>query len=262
MPYMTYTQLKNSAKARISPVMGRLVGVVAIHAGIVFFINEIISLPALFSDSMALLFVVYVLSTLIAGTLGGFLTAGSCYLYLKLHCGRPVAVSDLFHAFTDRAKTCAVLSFVMSLFTTVPVLPAYYFSLRASTEMEKISVAALASGMEQAAASLPPELMNDMTISLFCCTPALVIITFVGLVYSQVYYLMWDFPTLSAGEILRRSRLLMRGQKGRLFYVRVCFIPPLLLGMLLCGIGMLWVIPFVCAVEAEFYLDLVTKRGL
>lgn len=54
----------------------------------------------------------------------------------------------------------------------------------------------------------------------------------------------------------------MRGHKGRLFYIQVCFLPLLFLAVLSCGIGMLWIAPFIYAVQTEFYLDLVTKRSL
>lgn len=263
MRYMTYSQLRNSAKARIAPVTGKLVGVSAIYFGLSFVIGEVSSFPALFTDSALLQLLFYFLSAMLTGTLSGLVGAGIHYLFLKLYCGRPIAVSDLFFAFTSQTKTCAVLSFVMSLFSTLPTLPAYYFSLRLSAAMEQMTLDVLSSDVNAAAAvTLPPEVMQSMTLSLFCLTPALIITTLLSLVYSQAYYLMWDFPSCSVRELLRCSRRLMHGQKGRFFYIQVCFIPLLLLGILTCGIGMLWIAPFIYAVQTEFYLDLVTKQGL
>lgn len=262
MPYMTYTQLKNSAKARMKPVMGKLVGAAAIQIGLTFLITEVSSIPALFTDSPALQTVLYCLSAITGGILTGMLDAGVCYLFLKLYCSRPFSTGDLFYAFTNRAKTCAALSFIMSLIATVPILPAYYFSMRFGLALEDLNAAILSSPAAASTAALPPEAMTDLTLALFCYTPALIITTILGLVFSQVYYLMLDFPACSVGELLQKSRLLMRGHKGRLFYIQVCFLPLFLLGALTCGIGMLWIAPFLYAVQTEFYLDLVTKRSL
>lgn len=262
MPYMTYTQLRNSAKMRIKPVMGTLIGVAAIEIGLTFVITQAASIPTLFTSSPGLMMAVYFLSTTLSGTLTGMLDAGIRYPFLKLYCGRPFSTGDVFHTFTARAKTCAGLSFVMSLISTVPILPFYYFFTRFGLIMQDFSMAMFSSPAEIATTSLPAEAIISLTIALFCLTPALIITTLLGLVYSQVYYLMLDFPDCSARQLLKNSRLLMRGHKGRLFYILVCFLPLLLLGMVTCGIGMLWISPFMYAVETEFYLDLVTKRSL
>lgn len=262
MPYMTYSQLKNSAKVRIAPVRGKLVGAAAAQIGLSFVIMEVSSVSTLFAASPALRMAFYFLSTMISGTLTGILNAGICYLFLKLYCGRPIAVSDLFYTFGHQTKTCVGLAFVMSLITTVPALPAQFFSLRFGQAMESIQLASISPDIAVEAATLPPEVMTDLTLMLFCLTPALILTTLLALIYSQAYYLMLDFPFYSVKELLKKSRLLMRGHKGRLFYIQVCFLPLLMLGVLTCGIGMLWFAPFMYAVQAEFYLDLVTKRSL
>lgn len=259
---MTYTQLKNSAKRRMAPVMGKLVGAVVAQFGLSIVITQFSSLAALFTSSLAIRMVFYFLSTMLSGTLTGMLNVGIHYLFLKLYCGRPIAVGDLFYAFGHQTKNCLGLSFVMSLITTVPLLPFQFFSLRFSQMMESVGMAAVSSGIAIETAELPTEAITYLTLMLFCFTPALILTTLLGLIYSQAYYLMLDFPAYSVRELLKRSRFLMHGHKGRLFYIQVCFLPLLLLGMLTCGIGMLWVAPFMYAVQTEFYLDLVTKRSV
>lgn len=262
MPYMTYTQLKKSAKMRLAPFTGKLVGVTAIQIGLSTAIMEVSSIPTLFAASPALRLALYFLSTMLSGTLTGILNTGIRYLFLKLYCGRPIAVSDIFYAFRHQAKTCIGLSLVMSLITTVPILPVQFFSLRFSQVMENMGLAAFSSAIAVETLELPPEAITYLTLMLFSLTPALIIIMLLTLTYSQVYYLMLDFPAYSVKELLKKSRRLMRGHKGRLFYILVCFLPILFLGVLTCGIGMLWIMPFIYAVQAEFYLDLVTKRSL
>ncbi len=260
MPYMTYPQLKTSARARMTPVMGKLIGVTAAQLGLSLVISQISSVSAFFPNSFALQMVFYFLSSVLGHTLAGMLTAGVCYLFLKLYCNRPISTGDMFYAFTNQTKTCLGVSFIMSLISVIPTMPAYIFFMRFSIEAESFSAAAIASGLDASAVAMPPEMMNLLSISLLSYTPALILTTMLELIFAQVYYLMLDFPSCSVKELFQKSRLLMHGHKGRLFYINVCFIPLLLLCIITCGIGILWIFPFMCAVQTEFYLDLVTKR--
>lgn len=259
MPYMTYSQLRDSAKRRMKPVMGRLIGVTALQFGLSIVISQAVSFSTLFPMPFLLRIIIYILSTVLCYTLTGMLDAGVTFIYLKLYCGRPFSAGDVFYVFTGRTKTCLGLSFVLALISTIPFLPVSILSLRLNTVMEKMSLDILSSA-DAAGFTAMPEFLNTMTIMFFCLTPALVITTVLNLIYSQAYYLMLDFPACSVRELLRKSRLLMRGHKGRFFYIQVCFLPLILLGSFTCGIGLLWIIPFMCAVQTEFYLDLVTKR--
>lgn len=49
--------------------------------------------------------------------------------------------------------------------------------------------------------------------------------------------------------------------KGRLFYLYVSFLPLMLLGLLSWGLALLWVIPYMAATEAEFFLDLIRNNA-
>ena len=53
----------------------------------------------------------------------------------------------------------------------------------------------------------------------------------------------------------------MVGHKGRLFYIYVSFLPLLLVAMLSCGIGLLWLIPYMNATQTEFFLDLIQNKN-
>lgn len=261
MPYMTYSQLKNSATMRMKPVIGKLLGAAALSLGLMALISQVTSFATLFPIPFAVRILLYFLLTLLGNTLYGMLRAGTHYLYLKFYCGRPFSAGDLFYAFTNRTKTCLGLSFAISLIDLIPTIPVSIFMLRFNEITQHMELEALSSAAA-AEFTMPPELMRTMTILLFCCTPALILTTVFGLIYSQAYYLMLDFPAFSVRQLLRKSRLLMRGHKGRLFYIQVCFLPLFLLCMLTCGIGLLWIMPFIYAVQTEFYLDLVTKRRI
>lgn len=52
------------------------------------------------------------------------------------------------------------------------------------------------------------------------------------------------------------SAELMEGNMGRLFYIDLSFVGWTLLGLLSCGIGMLWVTPYMMQVTVNFYREL------
>ena len=88
-----------------------------------------------------------------------------------------------------------------------------------------------------------------------------VVSVMLSLFYAQTYFLLHDFPQYTARELLQKSRRLMVHHKGRLFYLYVSFLPLLLLGLLSWGLALLWVIPYMAATEAEFFLDLIKNNA-
>ncbi|MGM9937964.1 MAG: DUF975 family protein [Candidatus Ornithomonoglobus sp.] len=71
--------------------------------------------------------------------------------------------------------------------------------------------------------------------------------------YAMAPYIMHDNPDVGAGEAIRRSKEMMDGYKWHLFCLRFSFIGWLLLAALTCGIGYLWIGPYINAAEAAFY---------
>lgn len=80
------------------------------------------------------------------------------------------------------------------------------------------------------------------------------------LLYAQAFFLLHDFPHYTARELLKKSRRLMVHHKGRLFYLYVSFLPLMFLGILSFGLALLWVLPYMAATEAEFFLDLIRNN--
>ena len=85
----------------------------------------------------------------------------------------------------------------------------------------------------------------------------LVAIILITLNYALVFFLILDYPDASAIELLRRSRMLMKGNKGRYFYMILSFIGLFLLGILTCGIGMLWIVPYTRMTFTGFYRNVI-----
>ncbi len=78
--------------------------------------------------------------------------------------------------------------------------------------------------------------------------------------YSMAFYIMNDNPSIDIMEAIRQSKALMQGNKGRLFCLHLSFIGWALLSILSCGIGFLWLAPYISASEAAFYLEVSGQR--
>ncbi len=81
-----------------------------------------------------------------------------------------------------------------------------------------------------------------------------------GIAYSMTYFIAKDNPELSVFDCIQKSRMLMRGHKGRYFALCLSFIGWVLLGILSFGIAMLWIGPYIYAAKAQFYEDLKAEK--
>ena len=74
--------------------------------------------------------------------------------------------------------------------------------------------------------------------------------------YAMVPFVLAENPTLTANEAIAESKILMKGNKWRLFCLNFSFIGWYLLGVLTLGISNIWVIPYHQAAVAAFYRDI------
>ena len=79
--------------------------------------------------------------------------------------------------------------------------------------------------------------------------------------YHLVEYILSEDPTLDYKEALEQSKQMMDGHKMDTFILQLSFIGWALLGILTCGILLiLYVNPWMCATDAELFLDLRTRH--
>lgn len=71
--------------------------------------------------------------------------------------------------------------------------------------------------------------------------------------YSQAFYILSDNDDISAYEALKRSKEMMRGYKGKLFCMRLSFIGWAILSVITCGIGFIFLAPYIETAEANFH---------
>lgn len=232
--FKSSAELKASAKEHMFGHYGTAIGAY-------FIIMCIIGFPTLMSAM--LIDVTTIIGTIIYYVLAffisvftGLFTSGHCYLYLKISCGRPVTVGDLFYGFKlcpDKALTIQLWITAISYIANLPVIIiGYQMNLAHNTV----------------------KLMLPYSLAVILSYAVSIVLS---LIYQQAFYLLHDFPQYSAKELLTMSRKLMAGHKGRLFYIYVSFVPLVLLSLLSCGIAFLWVAPYMAATQTEFFLDVI-----
>ncbi len=184
--------------------------------------------------------IIYYAIMFLISVLTGLFTSGNAYLYLKVICGRPGSVGDLFYGFQlcpDKAITIQAWITLITYIANLPQIILNYIMMTNFHRMDQVM-----------------NLMLPYALSLILSG---VVSVMLGLLYEQAFFLLHDFPQYTAKELLQKSRRLMVHHKGRLFYLYVSFLPLMLLGLLSCGLALLWVIPYMAATEAEFFLDLI-----
>ena len=77
--------------------------------------------------------------------------------------------------------------------------------------------------------------------------------------YSIIPYILADDPEISSKEAFKKAKQMMRGNKWRLFKLNFSFIGWFALCILTLGIGTFFLIPYVEAANAEFYVELKNK---
>lgn len=231
----TSAQLKQTAR-------GLMLGKYRNAISILLASNLIISTLSLFtttaSNSTIGIIIGFIISFILT-IFGSILMVGQCSFYLNIACEQPHQFSDLFTGFKVHPDKTIITQLIIQLLTILPMVPAIavmLYSFRAH---------------------------NIIVVFLVGCILLILgagISWWIYLRYSQVYYLLLDFPDYSAKELLKMSRKLMKGNVGRLLYIQVSFLPLMLAGLLSFGIGMLLVQPYQYMTYTLFYLDLIHEQ--
>ena len=120
---------------------------------------------------------------------------------------------------------------------------------------EKPEIGQLFSGFDRFGTHLAAYLLQ----TLFVCLWTLLLIIpgiIAALSYSMTYFIIAEDSSISASEAITKSKKMMKGNKWKLSYLGFRFTGWFLLAMLSCGIGFLWVGPYMYVSYAKFYDDL------
>lgn len=228
----TAAELKAIAKERSLDKYGIL-----ILANIIIFVLQMaISSIVTISDSGSLvIFTINEIIILIVQILLGILVSGKAYLYMNLIYSQTVSTSDIFFGLKQHPNKAVM---IQSLF----VLADFLASLPASIILF----------------ILTPDSPFSLRIALFVAVAIGIIVNiYVSLTYSQAFYLLHDYPDRSAKELLAYSKSLMQGNRLKLFYLHISFIPLIIFGCLTFFIPLLWISVYRYATLTAFYQNLI-----
>ncbi len=180
----------------------------------------------------AVYFIVLLLSTVFI--------VGQNHLYLNIARNNAFATSDLWFSF----RTCAdraIIAYLLILFKTI----IYGIPFMIATTILIVT-------------------RNNYLSLLVSVTLIFWIIqaTLISLDYSQVFYLILDYPEKSARELLADSKAIMKGHRGSYFYLLVSFLGIFFLSALTFGIAMLWIYPYFTATKTNYYLELLQNSEI
>ena len=185
--------------------------------------------------------ILYYILTFIVQLIAGILQAGVSFLYLKAACVMQCSVGDIFYCFKHSPDKAIKIEFVLAIINAVCMLPSdiltWKYPLTSLTDYDEIAM------------------MYSVTL---LCMMVYVVIT---LAFTPVFYMMLDFPNYTVKDILKKSIEVMKGNKMRYLLLDLSFIPWMFVGILTCGIGLLWIIPYMNMTSTNFYLDLMACRN-
>lgn len=169
---------------------------------------------------------------------------GQCSFYLKLACKQKVSFQDLFEGFKVYPEKTVVSQIILQLLTSVPLIPGFLLA-------QEISA-----GIDPTFTTLPTYNESTMWMTIL----GFVVYLWLSMMFSQTHYLLLDFPELSALDLLKKSYILMKGHKRRLFLLQLSFLPLTFLSLFSLGLGFLFLLPYQYMTQTLFYLDLVSSN--
>lgn len=242
-------QLKNTAKDKLEGKYGvtiRLFLLNMLITGVVHLlinsvgsntVNSVYSLTGSASAARGMSFVFDIL-LLAADIVLGVMNAGIAFYFLKVACGEPFLVKDLFYGYKTDSKKILLISGAVVLCQTLCLGPFQYLCANyLRTREDRWLLYALAA----------------MVVGLCIYVP-------VSLGIAMSFYLALDFPENTGREILSRCWHIMKGQRGRLFGLEMSFLPLMFLCILSFGIGFLWLLPYMQMTYTYFFLDLMNPE--
>ena len=248
----TNSEYKSRVREALAGNYGRVIGpflmyyvmmnMISAPAGSVWSLGSLrsgsVSLDSLVSLSFLSTIPLYIISAL----LSALFEPGLIKIVFDTVRERRSGIEDLFYCFTHRPLTVICINLWILLYT-VPAM----VLMGAGSLMVVLSETVLSRQVPFAA-----------SIALFSLTVVLSIIwtVYIKLSVSMVWFLYLDGPERTAGETVRESFEMTRGKKLRLLSLYLSYIIYFILGILSCGLAMIWIRPNVTGAVSLFYDDL------
>lgn len=172
---------------------------------------------------------------LLAAVILGVMNAGITFYFLKLACGQPFSVRDLFYGYKTDSKKILSIAAAMVSCEAICLWPCQHLAKNYFSSRE----------------------FSWLIYALIALVIGLCIYIPVSLGIAMSFYLMFDFPQKSGKETLVLCWRLMKGKRLRLLWLDLSFLPLMLLCVLSFGIGFLWLQPYMQMTYTFFFLDMM-----
>ena len=200
-----------------------------------------------------------VFGVLLSLFVGAPVTLGYQKLNLDLIDGKPVRVSAIFDYFGKCYRKSVALRFVHDLIVTLIMLP-----LSALT----LTLLWLNRGVVLNVVLSRASTEDIVTFGLIALVLSVVsILTALAQIVVQYRYvfcfmILAEYPEMGVMDALRNSASLMKGNKWRFFCLNISFIGWILLAAFCtCGLGMLFLTPYIDASAAAFYDEIANRAA-
>ena len=192
-------------------------------------------------------FVVFLLISSSAGIISFFIAGpfelGLAIFFLAVSRGSEQNLGMLFSGF-NRFLQAFLANLLLCIFIGVlALLPMLILIFLFATIIISVGLGTSANAGMLAALAIPTCAL--MTIPLIIATYA----------FSMTFYVLADNQDISAFDAIVQSVKMMRGRKWKLFCLGWRFVGWVVLAFCTCGIGFLWLMPYISTTIARFYDD-------
>lgn len=232
MNYKSSSQLKALSREQLKGRYAIAVGATFLTTLISMAVSLLVTAFAK-TDSTASIIIYYLISFIIS-LLTAVLGIGLVKFFLNLVKNETYQVSNIFWGFQNHPDKVIVITIILTLIFFVCLIPGMGLLFVYAITYERLV----------------------FVLAMFALIVGIVAMIIIGITYSQVGCIIADNSQYSVLEIMRTSRDMMKGQKGRYFYLQISFIGWYLLSILSCGIALLWIEPYRICTNIYFYTDL------
>lgn len=230
----TSSELKCMAKGLLAGHYGLLIGAALLYGGGSLVITMVLELVFQSDHSFNIL---YFICSLIVSLLSTIFTIGYEKMILEISRGREARLGDLLYGFSHQPDRIILLTILLSL----------------------VSLACMLPGSLLLAAGAIMKLIPLTLVGILALLAGTVFLFILSFGYSMVFLLYLDNPEKGVIQLMRESHTLMKGNKGRYFYLQISFIGLMLLSILTCFIGLFWLVPYMEMTSVLFYRNLLNE---
>lgn len=228
----TSAELKRMARESLQGHWGIMIGVFVLEALIIYAAIILFSVPYVLTRSLTTL-LIYSVVTLVVSLGYMVLQTGVISMHLKLARDQEVSLGMLFSQFSNRPFRYILGSLLLGVIGVGCMLPGYICIIAGRLTVQVFL----------------------LVLGILLLIAGTVIYIILAFRYALIMYLFIEDSQIKVMEAYRESARFMQGNKGRMFYISLSFIGWSILAMFSCGIGMLWVTPYMSQTMVQFYLD-------